>query len=116
MNEKSLASALILLLLCGAGACGTPNRTPADDPSPEVEIEPVEPVEPIETVLARVTDGWMEIPGVEGTAIGLCDDRPCIVVYTSLPAARLDPPIPSEIGGHPVRFEMTGGFEARDTL
>jgi hypothetical protein len=73
-------------------------------------------LESIETVLRRVTDRWMAIPGVVGTGIGLCDDRPCIKVFASRPADQLDPPIPAEVAGHPVEVELTGPFRALDTL
>ncbi|MFV1988552.1 MAG: hypothetical protein ACC682_14855 [Gemmatimonadota bacterium] len=73
-------------------------------------------LETIETVLKRVTDRWMANPGVVGTGIGLCDDRPCIKVFASRPADQLDPPIPEEVDGYPVRVEVTGPIRALDTI
>ena len=73
-------------------------------------------LEPIETVLKRVTDRWMAIPGVVGTGIGRCDAGPCIKVFASRPADQLDPPIPEEVDGYPVQVEVTGPFRALDTL
>ncbi len=83
--------------------------------SPEQEGAPDTVTETIEAALERVTDDWMKIPGVEGTGIGLCDDRPCIKVFVSRPASELDPPLPEEVGGHPVKLEPTGTFRATDT-
>jgi hypothetical protein len=82
---------------------------------PEQEGSTQVVTETIEAALERVTDDWMAIPGVEGTGIGLCDERPCIKVFVSRPASELDPPLPDEVGGHPVRVEPTGTFRASDT-
>lgn len=87
----------------------------APDVVPEQEVAGDTVTETIEAALERVTDDWMEIPGVEGTGIGLCDERLCIVVFVSRPAAELDPPIPDQVAGHPVKLEPTGTFRARDT-
>ena len=70
----------------------------------------------IEQVLEQVTEEWMAIPGVEGTGIGLCDERPCIKVFASRPAERIAPPIPDEAEGYPVSVELTGPFRALDTV
>ncbi len=35
----------------------------------------------IEEVLAENTPRLMSIPGIQGTAQGLCDGKPCIVIY-----------------------------------
>lgn len=68
---------------------------------------------PIEEVLADSTSSWMAIPGVEGTGLGTCDGKPCIVVYAARESEAIERRIPASVEGHPVRIEVTGGFEPR---
>lgn len=67
----------------------------------------------IEQALAEHTDAWMEIEGVEGTGIGLCDEVPCIKVFVSRPPEEFAGALPESVHGHPVRLEPTGRFEAQ---
>ena len=67
----------------------------------------------IEDALAERTDAWMEIDGVEGTGIGLCEDVPCIKIFVSRPPEEFDDVLPDSVHGHPVRLEPTGRFEAQ---
>lgn len=108
---RSAALLVPVLLAAGlaAGACA-PAGGGARSAGQEAEAEP------IERVLERVTDGWMKIPGVVGTGLGLCEGVPCIKVFVTRPPEELDLPIPDEVDGHPVRFERTGPFRARDTI
>ena len=65
----------------------------------------------------RLTDSVMELPGVVGTAIGLCGDTPCIKVYVAAPSEELSSQIPDRYQGFQVDVEVTGEFRARpDTL
>ena len=66
----------------------------------------------IEQVQEAYTDEWMEIPGVQGTAIGLFEDKPCIRIFSSLPAEELKDKIPSVVESYPVIIEETGTFRA----
>ena len=66
----------------------------------------------IEQVQEEHTDDWMAIPGVEGTAIGLFEDKPCIKVFSSRKAEELRGKIPSAVKGYPVIIEETGVFRA----
>lgn len=66
----------------------------------------------IEQVQEEHTDEWMAIPGVEGTAIGLFDGKPCIKVFTSSKTQQLRAKIPSIVEGYPVIIEETGEFRA----
>lgn len=68
---------------------------------------------PIEEVLAKHTDSLMALPGVVGTAIGLCDDKPCIRVLLADSAAAARLKIPEQLEGHRVRVEVTGPIRAR---
>ena len=68
----------------------------------------------IEQVQEAYTDQWMAIPGVEGTAIGLWKDKPCILILASVRASQLQGKIPPSVQGYPVVIEETGTFHALD--
>lgn len=68
----------------------------------------------IEEVQATHTPEWMEISGVVGTGIGLCDDEPCIRVFLSRPSAEAQEAIPEEIEGYRVELIVTGEFRTRE--
>lgn len=70
------------------------------------------PSRTIEEVLAERTPEWMDVPGVVGTGIGLCDSDPCIVVYVSERTPEVGRAIPAEVEGHRVRIEETGPIRA----
>ncbi|NQV34828.1 MAG: hypothetical protein HQ515_19195 [Phycisphaeraceae bacterium] len=67
---------------------------------------------PIEQVQAQHTGAWMQIPGVVGTAVGLHEGKPCILVMTSVPLAQIESKIPRSVDDYPVIVEETGEFEA----
>jgi len=64
----------------------------------------------IEQVLRAHTGELMSLPGVVGTAQGLCASRPCIKVYVIKKNAELGQRIPDTIEGYPVTIEETGTF------
>lgn len=66
------------------------------------------PPRSIEEVLAAHTDSLMSLPGVVGTAIGLCDSLPCIRVFLSDSSAVSRRKIPNRLDGYPVRVDVTG--------
>ena len=66
----------------------------------------------VEEVLAEHTKELMSIPGVVGTAQGLCSDRPCIKVYVIRKTAELERKIPDNIEGCPVMMEEVGEIRA----
>ncbi len=70
------------------------------------------PERTIEQVQEAHTDEWMAIPGVEGTAIGLCEGKPCITIFSSSKPQQLKDKIPSTVEGYPVIIEETGAFRA----
>jgi len=70
------------------------------------------PEKMIEQVQEDHTDEWMAIPGVEGTAIGLFEDKPCITIFSSKKAEDLRGLIPSIIEGYSVIIEESGTFRA----
>jgi len=68
----------------------------------------------IEQVQEEHTGQWMAIPGVEGTAIGLFEGKPCIKIFSSREPQELQDKIPSSVEGYPVIIEETGTFRALD--
>jgi hypothetical protein len=72
------------------------------------------PKRTIEQVQEEHTDEWMTIPGVVGTAIGLCEGKPCIRIFTSSKPQQLKDKIPSTIECYPIIIEETGAFRALD--
>jgi len=68
----------------------------------------------IEQVQAEHTSQWMAITGVEGTAIGLYEGKPCIKIYSSKKAEELQGKIPSTVEDYPVIIEESGIFRALD--
>ena len=67
----------------------------------------------IEQVLAAHTDSLMALPGVVGTAIGLCDGALCIRVFLADSGAAARAKIPARLEGYPVRVEVTGPIRPR---
>lgn len=72
------------------------------------------PEQTIEQVQEAHADEWMAIPGVQGVGIGMSDDRPCIVIFSSVDPQQLGKTIPSTVQGHPVVIRQTGTFHALD--
>jgi hypothetical protein len=68
----------------------------------------------IQQVLAAHTDSLMAVPGVVGTALGLCDGAPCIKVFVTDTAAAARGRLPDRLEGYPVKVEVTGTMRARD--
>ena len=64
----------------------------------------------IEEVLQEHTDRLMALPGVVGTAQGLCSGEPCIRVFVVEKTDELVKQIPPEIEGYPVDIQETGEF------
>jgi len=67
---------------------------------------------PIKEVLKEHTDSLMALPGVVGTAQGLCDGNPCIMVLVVEKTPELEKKIPERLEGYPVRIEETGEIRA----
>ncbi len=66
----------------------------------------------ITEVLQEHTARLLAIPGVVGTAQGLCRGQPCIKVYVIKKTPELTERIPRVIEGFPVDIEETGEFRA----
>lgn len=56
----------------------------------------------------RLTERVMGRPGVEGTAVGEREGKPCLLVYVSREGVGAE--VPREVGGFPVVVERTGTF------
>lgn len=69
-------------------------------------------VRTIDQVLAAHADSLMALPGVVGTAIGMCEGERCIkVLVADSSAARAK--IPSRLEGYRVTVEVTGAIRPR---
>jgi len=71
------------------------------------------PAKSIQDALAANNDSLMAMPGVVGTAIGLCDRVPCIRVFVADSASASRLRLAPTIEGYPVRVEVSGPFRAR---
>ncbi len=63
---------------------------------------------PIAEVYEKHSEQLMAVPGVVGTAISLCEGKPCIKVYAVKKTAELSRRIPPLLEGYPVEIEETG--------
>jgi len=67
----------------------------------------------IDEVLAAHTESLMALPGVVGTAVGLCDGQRCIKVLLADSSPDTKRRIPSRLEGYPVVIEVTGTITPR---
>lgn len=88
------------LAAAGLFACGSP------------ETEPMA-VMGIEEVLRERSAQLLAVPGVVGTARGLCRGRPCIKVYVIEKTPELERTLPGRLDGYPVVVEESGPVRAR---
>ena len=64
-------------------------------------------------VFDRMMERSRALPGVVGTAIGLCDGAPCIRVFLADSGAAARRRIPTQLEGYPVKVEVTGPIRPR---
>ncbi len=76
--------------------------------------EKLMPGKTIEMVLKEHTDSLMSIPGIVGTAQGLCAGNPCIKVYVVKKTPDLVKQIPATLEGYVVEIQVTGEIKALD--
>ena len=70
------------------------------------------------TILAAqeaLTAAVMSLPGVVGTAQGLCEGLPCLQVLVSTTDSELLEQLPKQLHGFIVDVKMTGEIRAQDT-
>jgi hypothetical protein len=70
-------------------------------------------VRSIDEVLKSHTDSLMALPGVVGTAIGLCDGERCIKVLVADSSVATKARIPARLEGYRVVTEVTGTIRPR---
>jgi len=104
---------IVLLNICIIIAAGNFTGCCYTGPS-DPEKGQIMPERTIEQVQEENTDAWMAIPGVEGTAIGLYEGKPCIRIFTSSKPQQIREKIPSTVEGYRVIIEETGKFRALD--
>ncbi len=104
---------IVLLNICAISAAGNLAGCSYIGPS-GLEKGRSMPERTIEQVQEEHTDEWMAIPGVEGTAIGLFEGKPCIKIFTSRKPQEIRDKIPSKVEGYTVIIEETGAFRALD--
>ena len=97
-------------LLVAFTAIGAACSSRAADESDSMSMRPS-----IEAVQRAHTDSLMRIPGVVGTAIGLCDESPCIKVLVVRATPELRKAIPDTIDGYRVVLDETGTVRAQDS-
>lgn len=100
----SLLSFLMAAVLAGCGLFANENDLPGEEKMPERSIQEVQ---------EAFTPEWMELPGVVGTGLALCDGEPCIRVFLSRDSPVARAAIPEEVEGYPVELVITGPFEPR---
>ena len=66
----------------------------------------------IEQVHQEYTKKWMQVSGVEGTAIRVYDEKPCIMIFSSVKKEKLQDNIPLIVEGFMVIIKETGTFQA----
>jgi len=101
--KMTLAS--IGIIICAVAACS--NKVVVDHQGEEGM-----PAKPIERVLSEHTDDLMSLPGVIGTAQGLRENKPCILVLVIKKTPELNQKIPNVLEGYPVVVEETGEIRA----
>ncbi len=72
------------------------------------------PEKTIDTVLKEHTNDLMSLPGVVGTAQGLCSGKPCVKVYVVKQTSELVKQIPATLEGYTVEIQVTGEIKALD--
>jgi UPF0716 family protein affecting phage T7 exclusion len=100
---RNLAPTLLLLAVTIAACSGSRAQGQAT-PMPDKTID---------AVLAQHNDSLMALPGVVGTAIGLCDGAPCIRVFVKDSAAARNTRFAESLDGYRLRVEVSGMFHAR---
>lgn len=100
----ALSIGLIIIAICGM-TC-TSKKVAGYPGDNEMETKT------IGEALKEHTKELMSIPGVVGTAQGLCNGNPCIKVYVIKKTTELDTAIPDILEGYPVMIEETGEIRA----
>lgn len=104
MSAVSTTILVAIFLITGCGRAKTQNtggQAVADAPKT------------IEAVLAAHNDSLMAVPGVVATAIGRCNNGPCIRILVSRMTDEAKRRIPSQLEGFPVQVDVSGPIVPR---
>ena len=66
----------------------------------------------VENIRVQFESRIMGIEGVVGVGTGLCNDKPCLKIYTSVPTQQVRSKLPEEIIEIDVDFEYVGEIKA----
>ena len=72
------------------------------------------PERTVTEVLAEHSAALLAVPGVVGTAEGVCEGAPCIRVYVEEATSILRARVPEVLEGYPVVIEETGEIQPLD--
>ena len=106
MGGRGIAAALVAAALL---ACSSSQRS-----TRQGEEDAAVTARSIEEVLAAHTDSLMSLPGVVGTAIGMCDGgERCIKVLLADSSPEVKARIPTRLEGFRVVGEVSGTIQPR---
>lgn len=100
-----LFCALVLIFVPIFGDCSAQDE---DNPKEKEQM----PTPRLNEVLRQHTPELMSLPGVEGTALGLCGDTVCIKVFVSQKNPQLAQKIQSILQDYPFEIQQTGKIKA----
>lgn len=92
-------------LAAAAGGCRNRPQAPAQQ-GEETALPSIEQAQ------EQLTPQVMALPGVVGTAIGACQDEPCIKVLVARRTPQLEEKIPPSFKGYKVVIDETGEISA----
>jgi hypothetical protein len=101
-----------LILVLAVSACAS-NQGENRGDSVENEEVPEPTSATIQEVQEAHTPEWMQLAGVVGTGIGLCNGEPCIRIFLSRPSPETEAAIGERVEGHRIDFVVTGDFTPR---
>jgi hypothetical protein len=108
ISQTIKKTALVITLTVFTVSIATCTNQIADDREGKNEMAS----KTIQQVLKEHTNELMSIPGVVGTAQGLCDGQPCIKVLVIKKTSEIEEKIPETLEGYPVEIESTGEIKA----
>jgi len=105
-----LIALLALISACGMLRNDVPEEAAMDEERPTIQ-----------QVQETHTPDWMQLPGVVGTGIALCETEegtdppgePCIRVFLARPSPEAEEAIPERVEGYRVELVVTGEFRPR---
>lgn len=107
MADRAIAAMLVAAVSL---ACSSPQRSAARRGEEDAAVT----ARSIEQVLAAHTDSLMSLPGVVGTAIGMCDGgERCIKVLLDNSSPEAKARIPTRLEGFRVATEVSGTIRPR---